>query len=49
LSVSERVRGPEHRDTLAVRADLARWTGAADDAAAARDQFAALLRYESAY
>ena len=35
--------GPEHPDTLAARANLARWTGEAGDAAAARDQFAALL------
>ena len=35
--------GPEHPDTLTVRAGLARWTGEAGDAAGARDQFAALL------
>jgi Tetratricopeptide repeat len=35
--------GPEHPDTLAVRGNLARWTGQAGDTAAARDQFAALL------
>jgi hypothetical protein len=35
--------GPEHRDTLAARAFLADWTGLAGDAAAARDQYAALL------
>ena len=35
--------GPEHPDTLTVRADLAGWTGKAGDPAAARDQFAALL------
>jgi hypothetical protein len=29
--------------TLTTRGNLARWTGAAGDAAAARDQFAALL------
>ena len=39
----ERVLGPEHPDTLRARANLARWTGEAGDAAAARDQFAALL------
>ena len=39
----ERVLGPEHPDTLTARANLARWTGQAGDAAAARDQFAALL------
>jgi hypothetical protein len=35
--------GAEHPDTLAARAELACWTGEAGDAAAARDQFAALL------
>jgi Tetratricopeptide repeat len=35
--------GPEHPDTLAARANLAAWTGAAGDAAAARDLLAALL------
>ncbi len=35
--------GPEHPDTLAARASLARWTGEAGDPAAARDQLAALL------
>jgi hypothetical protein len=35
--------GPEHPDTLTARASLAYWTGQAGDAAAARDQFAALL------
>ncbi len=35
--------GPEHPDTLAARQELARWTGEAGDAAAARDQIAALL------
>ena len=39
----ERVLGPEHPDTLTARGNLARWTGEAGDAAAARDQFAALL------
>ena len=39
----ERVLGAEHRDTLTTRADLAFCTGAAGDAAGARDQFAALL------
>ena len=37
------VYGAEHRDTLAARAELARWTGEAGDPAAARDQLAALL------
>ena len=40
---SEPVLGAEHPDTLDTRANLARWTGEAGDAAAARDQFAALL------
>jgi hypothetical protein len=35
--------GPEHPDTLAARASLVGWTGAAGDAAGARDQAAALL------
>ena len=35
--------GAEHPDTLRARANLARWTGEAGDAAGARDQFAALL------
>jgi hypothetical protein len=35
--------GAEHPDTLAARHNLAYWTGAAGDAAGARDQFAALL------
>jgi len=35
--------GPEHPDTLSARGNLARWTGQAGDAAAARDQYAALL------
>ena len=35
--------GPEHQDTLAARAALARWTELAGDAAGARDQYAALL------
>ena len=34
---------PKHRDTLAARDQLARWTGEAGDAAGARDQLAALL------
>ena len=41
--VRERVSGAEHPDTLIARANLARWTGEAGDAAAARDQYAALL------
>jgi Domain of unknown function (DUF4062)/Tetratricopeptide repeat len=35
--------GPEHRDTLAARGQLATWIGMAGDAAGARDQYAALL------
>ncbi len=35
--------GPEHPDTLTARANLARRTGEAGDAAGARDQFAGLL------
>ena len=35
--------GPECRDTLAARSQLAIWTGMAGDAAGARDQLAALL------
>ena len=38
--------GADHPDTLAARSDLARWTGQAGDAAAARDQYAALLSVE---
>jgi hypothetical protein len=37
------VLGPEHPNTLIAWADLARWTGRAGHAAAARDQYAALL------
>ncbi len=46
LQARERVSGPEHPDTLTVRASLAYWTGQAGDAAGARDQFAALLPVE---
>ena len=35
--------GPDHPDTQVARFNLAYWTGRAGDAAAARDQFAALL------
>ncbi len=35
--------GPEHPETLSACHNLATWTGAAGDAAGARDQFAALL------
>ena len=39
----EEVSGPRHPDTLSARADLARFTGAAGDPVAARDQYTALL------
>jgi Tetratricopeptide repeat len=42
LPIRERVVGAEHPHTLADRANLARWTREAGDAAGARDQFAAL-------
>ncbi len=38
-----KVSGPRHPDTLAARAGLASFTGAAGDPAAARDQYTALL------
>jgi hypothetical protein len=38
-----RVLGPEHPATLTARHALARWTGEAGDAAAAREQYAELL------
>ncbi len=41
--VLHRLSGPEHPATLTTRGNLARWTGMAGDAAAARDQYAALL------
>jgi hypothetical protein len=40
---TKRVLGAEHPDTLITRGHLARWTGDAGDAAAARDQYAALV------
>ena len=43
LPVRERVSGAEHPDTLTARHNLASWTGQAGDAAAAREQFAALV------
>jgi hypothetical protein len=43
LVARERVLGPEHRDTLMTRHQLARRTGPAGDPATARDLFAALL------
>ena len=39
-------RGPEHRDTLTNRANLAEWTGKAGDAAGARDQLIELVPVE---
>ena len=42
MPIREGVLGPEHPDTLAARANLARWTGKAGGAAGARDQYAAL-------
>ena len=47
LPIRERVLGAEHPDTLTARANLARWTGEAGDAAGARDQYAALLPIRS--
>ena len=46
LPAEERALGPEHSETLAARANLARWTGEAGDRAGARDQLAALLPAE---
>ena len=43
LPVMERVSGARHPDTLAVRANLAYYTGQAGNAPAARRQYAALL------
>ena len=43
LPVQERVLGPEHPDTLAIRANLAHWARRAGNEAAARDQLAGLL------
>ena len=39
----EQISGPEHPDTLITLGNLARWTGKAGDAAAARDLLAGLL------
>ena len=44
--MEERVLGAEHPETLIACGNLARLTGEAGDAAAARDQFAALLPVE---
>ena len=43
LPIRERVSGPEHPDTLDARAQPRLLDRGAGDAAAARDQFAALL------
>ena len=43
MPVHKRVLGAEHPETLIARSNLAPWTGRSGDAAAARDQFAALL------
>ncbi len=43
VDARNRLLGPEHPDTLAVRHEFARWTGEAGDAAAARDLLAQLL------
>ncbi len=43
LPVQQRIMGPERWRTLSDRAELARWTAQAGDAAGARDQYAALL------
>ena len=43
LRAREETLGAEHPATLAIRASLAYWTGAAGGAAGARDQYAALL------
>ena len=43
VEAREQSLGSEHPDTLAARGNLAYFTGAAGDAAGARDQFAALL------
>ena len=37
------MQGPEDPDTLGARASIAFWTGAAGDAATAREQLAAVL------
>lgn len=39
----ERILGPNHRDTLIGRINLARWTGRSGDPLGARDRFAALV------
>jgi hypothetical protein len=43
LGTEHRAPSTEHPDTLTARSELAYWTGYAGDAAAARDQFAALV------
>jgi hypothetical protein len=44
--IEDDAHGGKHPDTLTARTHLAHWTGEAGDAAAARDQFAALLPIE---
>jgi hypothetical protein len=44
LAADQDEYGAEHPDTLADRAEFAYWTGEAGDPAAARDEYAALLR-----
>ena len=39
----ERAFGPEHQQTLGIHLELARWTGAAGNASAARDLYAKVL------
>jgi hypothetical protein len=43
VPIQERILGPEHPVTRNARYNLAFWTGQAGDAAAARDEYAALL------
>ncbi|MEV0169179.1 tetratricopeptide repeat protein [Nonomuraea fuscirosea] len=43
VALRERTVGQHHPDTLTTRANLARWTGEAGNAAAARDQYATLV------
>ena len=43
VPIMERVLGPEHPTTLIACSYRAHWTGEAGDAAAAREQYAALL------
>lgn len=43
LTAREKRSGRDHQETLAARANLARWTGEAGDLAAAIEQYAAVL------